>query len=771
MNLVVILSILAIAAAAAIKIALHEYKKKRKISPRSSAPSPNAPPITPSRRIAPLARIATPFAAKGQAAPLTWLGPGTSIEIGGFKLADPCVYASNGTKHPYEWATDPSEIMLQAEVKRPWQPVAELGYWPWYSRMSPEQRYGYIGWLASGKLALPPLEGYLFLYYYGLERRLLVDRQDREWTIREIVRLRRIDEPRKGSRDGDSFRRYTTRLLWFEIARSPERFDQKAIDLVCGLTETWNAEFVAVHLAWHAKHARPLPADLARRVAQQDPRSQQSIVLKRVGQQFNELFDERYREKFGAGFVLKSFSLSRAHTYRPANGGLKEFACTFTDPIGPPSHSRPLTEIWNACIDDLRGLSKHSDTLSRGQLSADAWEAMPEELRSDIDHPLASTIHRMVADRSRDGKECLLTTGMLATILNFEQRPKLTIAQSRQLASTVEFTGYALEPDARMTNRSYEWDDLVAVFLRMDDSATDSNRYRGAACMLELGLSVAEADGKIDDEELRRLTQSIDSAFQLPEHEGRRLEALKALRAKTGVDIAPIGKKIETLLPLIGRQAVGRTLVAIAAADNVVNRSEQTALRKCFRALGLGADFLETTISEILPGIDTCMVTVRRSEGPASPGEPIPEPKPVGLQLNRAAISAIMAETHEVAKMLAAAMEADSQGDTATSTAVIDAPSSSTSMVPNPNMEPAVIGVRQPAPTAVREPPGRYAALFHELVARDRWPNAEATDLARRHGVMLSGAVESINEWAFDALGGPLLDHTEESVIVDRSLL
>ncbi|MCH8146940.1 MAG: TerB N-terminal domain-containing protein [Planctomycetes bacterium] len=36
----------------------------------------------------------------------------------------------------------------------------------------------YLRWLASGRNVLPPGDGYLFVHYYGLERRAIVDRTD-----------------------------------------------------------------------------------------------------------------------------------------------------------------------------------------------------------------------------------------------------------------------------------------------------------------------------------------------------------------------------------------------------------------------------------------------------------------------------------------------------------------------------------------------------------------------------------------------------------------
>ena len=47
----------------------------------------------------------------------------------------------------------------------------------------------------------------------------------------------------------------------------------------------------------------------------------------------------------------------------------------------------------------------------------------------------------------------------LAAIHGLERAPKLTPKQSQALAQTAEYVGLVIEPDARLTNRPYSWED------------------------------------------------------------------------------------------------------------------------------------------------------------------------------------------------------------------------------------------------------------------------------------------------------------------------
>ena len=64
----------------------------------------------------------------------------------------------------------------------------------------------------------------------------------------------------------------------------------------------------------------------------------------------------------------------------------------------------------------------------------------------------------------------------------------------------------------------------------------------------------------------------------------------------------------------------------------------------------------------------------------------------------------------------------------------------------------------------------RHAALLGELVAKASWGRAEFEAKARAHDLMPDGAIEKINEWAFDELGDSLIENSDPMTI-DMALL
>jgi len=699
-----------------------------------------------------------------QAFPLRWFGPDSELQVAGMMLRGACVYASSGQGHAN--ATDPSEILVQQPVRRPSSIAPPFGYWPWYSRLSPEQRYEYLAWLASGKKELPRSDGYLFLYFYGIERRLLVDEADRTWGLQEIVRLRRLDAPRAGTKEGRSFRQYSTGLLWYEIARTPSRFDRKALDLVCGLTERWSPEMLTAPLAWAASREEPLPATLAREIASVDVTAQRSVVTERVPEEFNELFATRYLERYGGeGIRLRVSKREAWQTHRPASGGLDEMRIRVPNPLGIKSQFKELPKIWNSCIADLRKLSRISTSQVDDELTVDAWEAMPEDLRADVDHPLSDRVTSVLSeyagvneDDSADDSTVLAPAGRFAELLELERRPKLTASQSRNLAATVEHTGYGLTPDARITPVRYGWDELVAVTPGLDDNDVEAARYNAAAFVLRLGLSIALADGHADEMEQRVLMDHIDAVFGLSDEEQRRLGALRTLLLGSGVELREFSRRVREMIPPDARRSVGRLLVVIAAETDGIDRSERAALRRAFKSLDLSPELLEETIREVAPDADDSVVVMKTAKAPTARGEVIPAPSSEpAFRLNHEAISSIMEETRSVSNMLAEAM----------GVAVLEEDQ------PPEESELSSEVVRDAAEVAVQHagPGGRYEPLYARLIEQKRWDRGDAEGVARGMGLMLDAGVETINDWAFDALGAPLIEDEGSELIVDRSLL
>ncbi len=109
---------------------------------------------------------------------VAFFGPGTVLNLDRGTSVSPLVYA---TALPQHGTFDASLINGSLPVVSSRCTVdAELPYWPSYHAATPQQRSRYLDWLV-GERCDPNIEiGYVFIYFYGLERRILVDDADHE---------------------------------------------------------------------------------------------------------------------------------------------------------------------------------------------------------------------------------------------------------------------------------------------------------------------------------------------------------------------------------------------------------------------------------------------------------------------------------------------------------------------------------------------------------------------------------------------------------------
>ncbi|MDX9974641.1 MAG: TerB N-terminal domain-containing protein [FCB group bacterium] len=545
---------------------------------------------------------------------LFWAEPGKSLIVAGYTIPEGMLYWSKGP------ASEASCIDISLPVGRPVEePKGSLGYWPQYGRMTPDQRANYLAWLASGRKA--PLHdiGYAFVYFYGLERRVLVDGADVQPALKETLRLL------SAYRGSGSFFSYLSNFIAYVLARKgvaklPEEwFRWVFLDALPELNE----DALAVALAWVSTHGRPLPAKLAFAVAKQDMRSPKSVVIKRAGEQFYELFRKKYQEKFGEG-MRTSGILDRYVEYRPASPCLLEpYAerrferLRLPNPLGMQVQFTPLVQIWTECITELKPFSSEL-VKGQGKLTREAFKALPQALKAEVEHPDKPRWETVITEHAKEDGFVFVTVGELARIAAIPQRSKLSVKQSMDLVETAKDMGFAIVPDPWILRRCYDWDELVAIqSLDKESEPGQEGYFRAAALMLAIGMTMAAADGKIDREEVIHVSLGIKSQFKLNRGDARKLEAYREILIRKPPTFRSLTGFVQSAFEPKQREALGQFIVGVAAVDGVIDKSERRALENAYETLGLPAIKLHNLL--------------RRLEGEPDEALIVPsQPTPVG---------------------------------------------------------------------------------------------------------------------------------------------
>ena len=128
---------------------------------------------------------------------IAWISPGMSVTVAGRDIGGMVYLAPERRRSAWEQMSRP---VIDPGPSRALDEGNDLSgegmpYWPSYSGIGPQARATYLDWLASGRSDRRYSVGYVFLYFYGLERRFFVDKpgeDEKELLIAEVERLLRI---------------------------------------------------------------------------------------------------------------------------------------------------------------------------------------------------------------------------------------------------------------------------------------------------------------------------------------------------------------------------------------------------------------------------------------------------------------------------------------------------------------------------------------------------------------------------------------------------
>jgi uncharacterized tellurite resistance protein B-like protein len=301
-----------------------------------------------------------------------------------------------------------------------------------------------------------------------------------------------------------------------------------------------------------------------------------------------------------------------------------------------------------------------------------------------------------------------------------------------------------MEPDVRFGGLALAAHSHVVLFRRAAEITTaPSAGYMAAATLIELSSAVALADGRLADAERTVIEQRVMSRPGLGEDERRRLRAHFTRVTADPPTPASLRKHV-SLLPAAHRQDASELLLAVALADGSIDRAEVTRVNRYFDALGLDRPDLASNPKP--PGAED--LTSLRTAGNPAPGYVIPQPsvpdKPGGapVALDPELIRARLAETERAASFLAQIFTGE---DTSSFSAL---------------SVPAAPGAPQDAGDA-RGLDAVHRSFAMRLAQRASWPRGEVDTLAAELGLLPDGALEIVNEAAFEAAGEPACEGSD----------
>ncbi len=640
------------------------------------------------------------------------------------------------------WGVEPALINPRLPVNE-LQPDVDgesMDYWPSYSTITPEARAAYLAWLAAGRPG-GAYVGYVFLWFYGVERRALVDAPHSPTASAEVPALLSEVERLLGLYGGNgSFRSYATDFLAAaRIATAPP-----ALNEISPPTERagWDLPIDAkVALGMLIAEGRPIPAEWALAWILCHPESYLRTPAQRCSAEFAALFSLRYTERYGAGLKLKPNRSRLALSYRAASSSFR--GTTIDLSIGDlPDVTRlsapieKLREVARGVTDELDSYSRYVGRYDdRDSLAAQAL--LPPELIA-TDGP-AGVFFGDVSALLQDQSVAVVDPVSLVDTWPSSKPDKLSKKEAGQLAQLLGAGGFGVEPDVRFGGANLS-QSKKAVLFQLPDSATPefSDRYAAATVILHVAALVAAADGTISDDEKLHLETHLEDSLHLEDAERVRLRTHLSWLLVEQPKFAGLKKRLEKL-DEPQRSAIARFLIGVACADGHVDPNELKVLAKLYPMLGLDPDnvYADAHALEAQSAPDGLVQVLDRDPAPAH-SIPPPKEEETGIQVALAPdrVQEIIAESLTVAAALGEIFDESEPGEETAEAEVSEADDLDT-----------ILGLDE-----------AHSTLVIRLAQRPVWPRDEFDELADRLGLLPAGAIEAVNDAAFSAFDEPLLE-------------
>ncbi|HEY9474867.1 MAG TPA: tellurite resistance TerB C-terminal domain-containing protein, partial [Mycobacteriales bacterium] len=492
---------------------------------------------------------------------------------------------------------------------------------------------------------------------------------------------------------------------------------------------------------------RPIPAAWALAWAQFHPEIHLSTPARRCPEEFTRLFVIRYQERYGDGMTVRPNKTTVRLDYRAASAGIGTVSMDtgLPDVFGLAAPAKKFAALVSECTEALDPFSRWLGRNPNGRGSLAAAALLPTCL-VDPDRGRVADLLRWADSRLGPERQSVVDGTDLVRFWSHQEVPKLTRTEAIALAKLLGGQGFGIEPDPRFGGAAPN--DGPAVLFRTDPGSSPcvpSTAYTAAATLLHLAVAVAGADDEVSDSEQAQLVAHLRTSLHLTPAEQARMEAHLRLLLTIGVKLTGLTRRLGTLSSE-QREQVALFCVRIAAADGTLAASEMATLTRIYKLLGLDPAKLPhdahaemTAQSPLPPRAASGPVTVRPA-GNAPSGYAVPPQRHhAAFHLDETVIAAKLAETEQVSALLGQIFTED----------------------PEPATLPAAVPTTVPDTHAVSPAAGldrTHSALLRALADRPEWTRVEFEDLCADLGLLPDGALDTLNDAAFEVAGEPVAE-------------
>ena len=669
-----------------------------------------------------------------------WMPANESVTINGDVVTKGNFYFGGKLSSLDGYGTEASLVDNSlAIVKKPVNYEDEsLGYWPKYNSISKGCRGAYLSWLASGRDDPQAPTGYVFIYFYGLERRILVDSVknqvgDSEFTclFEEIVRLKNIYG---GNR---SFLNYSTHLLEIMCLLRPSVVSDPDLEK----NPKQDSLLVKYRIAKVVNEGEPISASLALAWLKIIPTYNMRKPARRCAYEFGQLFCRRYAKIYENGIVVKPNKTRLKIEYWPASSSLRGVKIpheNLPDPINLKTPTSKLIKLAEECTEALDGYSRYLGKEDTSRTDIAALLLLPDDL-SDIGETLGLGKFKRWAENCIVKDDGIVEFNELWQFTRNSLPVKVGKRETDFIQAMVDKSGFGLAPDARYHQAKPSQDGKLVLFRNGHGKAFNpSDSFNEVGMILRLGVVVATIDSHVHESEVHLLRTLIDSDSRLSKIEKDSMNAYLTWRLNSSPNISGLKAALENLSKK-AKALVSKVLIRVALADGKIDTVEIKQLEKLYVLLGLDKKLLSGDIhtlrTEVIsPNIEAASII---NLGPKAHSNE--------FLLDEGILAVHESQTEDVRSLLSAIF-------------VDEAPEEE--LPPeSERVEEEEIGLD-----------ATYYGLYEILISKNMWSLSEVDEQCKKMGLMASGAIEAINEWAFEKTGQSVLEESSDYIYIDQEI-
>lgn len=668
------------------------------------------------------------------AGPVGWTIVRHPVSVAGQTMPGEMLYVGRGLVAASGGFPEPSLIdpSLPVDWRLPDWHGETVPYWPSYAALRPGARAAYLRWLATGRRHPDVPIGYVFLFFYGLERRVLLE-------LPHLPDAQQVELPAIRAEVDELLRIYGGNRSFSDYARGfcdvLDMIGLLRTDICAGPPPAADRPSppasLRLGLSGFATSGRPVPAEWALAWLRSCAGFRSSASVRRCEPEFGRLFHKRYMKRYGAGLVLRPEGREISLDYRPASAGFRGWRPLVLhgrpEAIGQEPAVRELVGLAEECAQALEAYARYLAREPDGRGSIGAAGLLPVELL-DAGSGNAGAVMAWARGRLDGSASITVSAEELLDFLPSSQAPrKKDVVAVAQLLAAIQI---GMEPDPRLGGPVVTSGPIV-LFKEEEPCSAPSSAYQAATLLLHLGVVVGVADGHVTDQEKETLLGHLERGLQLSAAEQDRLRAHLRWLLIRGPKLTGLTRRISTL-EMAQREDIAAFLTTVAAADGVIDPAEITTLKRIRKLLDLDPEAVEASLQDA----SGAPVTVRRSEPSAGYSIPAPTGAPQArarVQLDDAALAAKLAESAEIAALLESVFAEDE---------------------PQPTTAPT----STPEVALVADLDAAHSELLRSLAGRESISRSEWERLAADARLMPDGALDRINESAFEAIGEPVAE-------------